>query len=82
MRTTSTSSPTACPCSSSPGRSTDLDGTDGTCGVGDLNLFRQNFLLNPTARETDYNCDGVTDVLDFNIFRVDFLAMAVGTYCP
>lgn len=62
-------------------RSTDIN-SDGATAVGDLNLFRINFLFNPAAVETDYNEDGMTAVGDFNIFRQNFLFDSPGTPCP
>jgi hypothetical protein len=64
------------------GRSTDIDGTDGTTGLGDFAIFGNNFLNNALAQETDFDLSGGTALGDFAIFGAQFLSGAVGTYCP
>jgi hypothetical protein len=63
------------------GRSTDIDGTDGTTGLGDFAIFGNNFLNIPAAQETDYDLVGGTGLGDFAIFGAEFLNGATGTYC-
>jgi len=68
------------------GRSTDCvtshvtGQTEYTDGF-DLNYFRNNYLNNPSAQETDFNEDGTTNGYDFDIFRAEYLANANGTLC-
>jgi hypothetical protein len=64
------------------GRSTDIDGTDGTTGLGDFAIFGNNFLNNALAQETDFDLSGGTALGDFAIFGAQFLSGAVGTYGP
>lgn len=64
------------------GRSTDIDGTDGTTGLGDFAIFGNNFLNNALAQETDFDLDGGTALGDFAVFGAQFLGGVVGTYCP
>ncbi len=64
------------------GRSTDIDGTDGTTGLGDFAIFGNNFLNNTAALETDFDEGGNTGLGDFAIFGAEFLNGATGTYCP
>ncbi|MEO7843110.1 MAG: hypothetical protein ABIS31_06000 [Candidatus Eisenbacteria bacterium] len=64
------------------GRSTDIDGTDGTTGLGDFAIFGNNFLNNSAAQETDFDQSGTTALGDFAIFGSEFLGGASGTYCP
>jgi hypothetical protein len=64
------------------GRSTDIDGTDGTTGLGDFAIFGNNFGNNPSAQETDFDQDGTTALGDFAIFGAEFGNGATGTYCP
>ena len=64
------------------GRSTDIDGTDGTTGLGDFAIFGNNFLNNTAAQETDYDQGGNTGLGDFAIFGSEFLNGATGSYCP
>ena len=64
------------------GRSTDLDGLDGTTGLGDFSIFGNRFLSNPAAQETDFDLSGATGLADFSIFGSQFLSGATGTYCP
>lgn len=64
------------------GRSTDIDGTDGTTGLGDFAIFGNNFLNVPAAQETDYDQSGSTALGDFAIFGAEFLNGATGSYCP
>ncbi len=65
-----------------PVRSTDLDGIDGTTGLGDLALFTANFLTNQTARESDFDGSGTTNLPDLVIFAAEFLDAATSPYCP
>jgi len=64
------------------GRSTDLDGIDGTTALGDFAIFGNNFLNNRTAVETDYDLDGVTGLGDFALFHEEFQRGALHSYCP
>ena len=64
------------------GRSTDLDGADGTTGLGDFAVFGANFLTNPPAAETDFDLNGTTGLGDFAIFAAEFLATQAASYCP
>jgi|SRR5688572_6136962 hypothetical protein len=64
------------------GRSTDIDGTDGTTGLGDFAIFGNNFLNNTGAQETDFDLGGNTGLGDFAIFGSEFLNGATGSYCP
>lgn len=64
------------------GRSTDIDGTDGTTGLGDFAIFGNNFLNVPGALETDFDEAGGTGLGDFAIFGAQFLNGAAGAYCP
>lgn len=64
------------------GRSTDIDGLDGTTGLGDFAIFGGNFLNNTSAQETDFDLNGSTGLGDFSIFGGQFLGGALGTYCP
>lgn len=64
-----------------PARSTDLD-ANGRTDLGDLNHFRQNFLLGTAGLETDYDESGATDLMDFNLFRAIFVNDVPGTVCP
>jgi hypothetical protein len=64
------------------GRSTDIDGNDGTTGLGDFAIFGNNFQNNPSAQETDYDQDGVTGLGYFAIFGIEFQNGTTGTYCP
>ncbi|MEO6462338.1 MAG: hypothetical protein ABIP29_04620 [Candidatus Eisenbacteria bacterium] len=64
------------------GRSTDLDGIDGTTGLYDFALFGANFLNNAAAHETDFDVTGTTNLGDFAIFGAEFLGGATGAYCP
>ena len=64
------------------GRSTDLDGGDGTTGLGDFAIFGNNFLNNTGAQETDFDLNGSTGLGDFSIFGSEFLGGVVGAYCP
>lgn len=62
-------------------RSTDLD-ANGTTDLRDLNAFRQRFLFDRTAPETDFNLDGVTNAYDLELLRREVLTGATGTVCP
>jgi hypothetical protein len=64
------------------GRSTDIDGNDGTTGLGDFAIFGNNFLNNSGAQETDFDQTGTTALGDFAVFGAEFLGGATGTYCP
>lgn len=64
------------------GRSTDIDGADGTTGLGDFAIFGNNFQNNPAAQETDFDLDGSTGLGDFASFGAEFQNGTVGTYCP
>jgi hypothetical protein len=64
------------------GRSTDIDGTDGTAGLGDFTIFANNYLYAGAAQETDFDLDGSTGLNDFSIFAAEFLGQVTGTYCP
>jgi hypothetical protein len=62
--------------------STDLDGTGGSTGLGDLSIFSANYLNNPSAQETDFDDTGSTGLGDLSIFSAEYLSGATGTYCP
>ena len=62
-------------------RSTDMN-DNGETELGDLNLFRINFFLSPSAEESDFNQSGSTELGDLNIFRVEFFAGCVVPRCP
>jgi hypothetical protein len=64
------------------GRSTDIDGTDGTAGLGDFTIFAHNYLYAGAAQETDFDLDGSTGLNDFSIFAAEFLGQVTGSYCP
>jgi hypothetical protein len=64
------------------GRSTDIDGADGTTGLGDFAIFGNNFQNNPAAQETDFDQDGSTGLGDFATFGAEFQNGTTGTYCP
>jgi hypothetical protein len=63
------------------GRSTDIDGNDGTTGLGDFAVFGNNFQNNPAAIETDFDQNGSTGLGDFAIFGAEFQTFINGTYC-
>lgn len=48
----------------------------------DLNAFRQRFVSDRTAAETDFNRDGVTNGFDLDLLRAEILRGAAGTPCP
>ena len=64
-----------------PARSTDLN-ADGATAIGDLGIFRINFIFSPGNLETDYNESGATEIGDLDIFRKAFLFDTPGTPCP
>jgi len=64
------------------GRSTDIDGSDGKTGLGDLVAFSINFLSNPSAQETDFDLNGNTGLGDLVIFSSEFLTGPTLAYCP
>ena len=64
------------------GRSTDIDGSDGKTGLGDLVLFSANFLSNPAAQETDFDLNSNTGLGDLVIFSAEFLTGPTLAYCP
>ena len=64
------------------GRSTDIDGADGTTGLGDFAIFGDNFLNHSEAQETDFDLDGRTGLGDYAVFGAEFLRGAVHPYCP
>ena len=64
------------------GRSTDLDGADGTTGLGDFALFAANFLNNQAAPETDFDLGGSTGLGDFSLLSAEFLRNTTSAYCP
>jgi len=64
------------------GRSTDIDGTDGKTGLGDLSLFSSNLLTNPGAQQTDFDLNGTTGLADLSIFSNELLNGPTLTYCP
>ena len=62
-------------------RSTDIDGDGGT-DLRDVNEFRQRFVFDRAAPETDFNQDGVTNGYDFELLRDEFMRGVKGTVCP
>lgn len=64
-----------------PVRSTDLDG-DGTTDLRDLNLFRQRFLFDHGAPETDFDLNGITNGFDLDRMREEIVFPTHGTVCP
>ena len=64
------------------GRSTDIDGTDGRTGLGDLSLFSSAYLAAPATQETDFDLSGTTALGDLSIFSSEYLGGIIGTYCP
>ena len=62
-------------------RSTDLDG-DGATTLSDINAFRERFLHDAAAPETDYNHDGTTNIRDFALLRDEYVRNVRGTLCP
>jgi len=67
---------------SAKGRSTDIDGSDGKTGLGDLALFSTNLLSNPSAQQTDYDLNGTTGLADLALFSSELLTGPTLTYCP
>lgn len=64
------------------GRSTDIDGTDGRTGLGDLVQFSAAYLSAPATQQTDFDLSGTTALGDLVIFSSQYLGGVVGTYCP
>jgi hypothetical protein len=64
-----------------PVRSTDMDG-NGATDLRDVEAFRERFVHETTAPETDFNHDGVTNGYDFAIMHDEFVAGVKGTVCP
>jgi hypothetical protein len=64
------------------GRSTDIDGTDGRTGLGDLALFSANLLSNPSAQQTDFDLNGTTGLGDLALFSAELLTGPTLSYCP
>ena len=64
-----------------PVRSTDMN-ADGTTDLRDLNLFRERFLSDRSALETDFDQNGVTNAFDFDRMREEILFPTHGTVCP
>jgi len=64
-----------------PVRSTDMDG-NGATDLRDVEAFRERFVHDTSAPETDFNHDGVTNGYDFAILRDEFVAGVKGTVCP
>jgi len=64
------------------GRSTDIDGTDGKTGLGDVALLSANLLANPAAQQTDYDLNGVTGLGDLALFTGELLSGPTLSYCP
>jgi hypothetical protein len=62
-------------------RSTDIDG-NGATDLRDLNAFRERFVMDRTAPETDFNHDGVTNGYDFDLLREEFVRGARNAVCP
>jgi hypothetical protein len=63
-------------------RSTDIDALGGSTGLGDLGIFANNFLNNPSAQETDFDVSGATGLADLGIFATEFLSAVTEAYCP
>jgi len=63
-----------------PARSTDMDG-NGATDLRDVEAFRERFVHDTTAPETDFNHDGVTNGYDFEILRAEFVRRSGSTVC-
>jgi hypothetical protein len=66
------------------GRSTDIDGLDGTTGIGDLSLFAVGFLAPEylAGPHLDFNKDGLpANLADLSIFVSEFLNSSPSNYC-
>jgi len=62
-------------------RSTDIDG-NGATDLRDLNAFRERFVMDRAAPETDFNQDGVTNGYDFELLRAEFVRGLRNMVCP
>lgn len=66
-----------------PARSTDLDGVDGSTGLGDLSILAHALLQNPGGYpEADFDCSGGVTLADFAILARELLSGVHGAYCP